>query len=245
MRKGSLRQAGELLSELSGAAAVVTSSPIDGRLLAQVRFIRTKPDQLLAVIVFKDGMVENRYIPVAKPIGDSELERVHNLLADVVEGRTLGALRELFVRRLADDRVVVDQLRLRAFELGSQALQRAPRRADAVVIEGRSRLLEMPEFADAARLKALVRTLEDREHLVGLLDETMDAGLVTVYLGGETGADGEAEISLVAAPYGSEGEGRGSVGVIGPTRMDYARMMPLVEATAEVMTEALKRRDDE
>ncbi len=240
---GSLRQAGSMLSELSGAAAVVTASPIDRRPLAQLRFIVTKPEQLLAVIVFKDGMVENRYIRVTQQPTVSELERVHNLLADVVEGRTLGALREMFASRLANEKVEVDQLRAQAFELGSEALKRAPSRAEAVVIEGRSRLMELPEYGDADRVRALVRTLEDREHLVGLLDMTMDAGIVTVYLGSETDAAGDGEISLVAAPYGTEGKVSGTVGVIGPMRMDYARMMPLVEATAEAMTEVLKKKD--
>ena len=238
-RGGALREAGEMLSELSGAVAVLSASPVDRRPLGQLRFIQTKPDQLLAVMVFQDGVVENRYIHLPEPVSSSELERIHNLLSDVVDGRTLDALRDLFARRLVDERVEVDSLRARAFELGSRALTPARSRAEAVVIEGRARLMDRPEFEDADRLRSLVRTLEDREHLVGLLDKTMDAGTVTVYLGGETGADGESEVSLVAAPYGMQNGLGGTVGVIGPTRMDYARVLPLVSAAAEALTEVI------
>ena len=231
-----LREAGQFISELTGAAAIVAASPSETRKLAQLRFIRTKPNQLLAVLVFSDGMVENRYVTVEEPFNDADLERIHNLLADVVEGRTLAALRELFARRLAHDRLEVDELRRQAFDLGQKALQDLPR--DEVVIEGSARLMELPEYADVDRLKKLVLALEEREYLLGLLDKTIDAGTITVYLGNETPELGEADLSLVAAPYGDQG---GTVGVLGPTRMDYARMMPLVDATAAAITAALKK----
>ncbi|HZO13544.1 MAG TPA: heat-inducible transcriptional repressor HrcA [Polyangiaceae bacterium] len=233
-----LREAGQFISELTGAAAIVAASPAETRKLSQFRFIRTKPNQLLAVLVFSDGTVENRYVGVEEPLNDADLERIHNLLADVVEGRTLAALRELFERRLAHDRLEVDALRRQAFDLGQKAIQDLARGSDEVVIEGSARLMELPEYADVDRLKKLVLALEDREYLLGLLDKTIDAGTITVYLGNETPELGEADLSLVAAPYGDQG---GTVGVLGPTRMDYARMMPLVDATAAAITAALKK----
>ena len=109
-----LREAGRYLSELSGAAAVIAAPRKELRTLSQLRFIPTRPGQLLAVLVFSDGSVENRFIPVDLPIDDAELTRIHNLLADVIEGRSLGEVRDLFARRLADDRVTIDALRRRA-----------------------------------------------------------------------------------------------------------------------------------
>jgi heat-inducible transcriptional repressor len=236
-----LRRTGQYLSELSGAAAVVAVAPKDVRVLAQLRFIVTKPDQLLAVLVFSDGMVENRYVQLDEAMNETGLLRVHNLLADVVEGRSLAALRDLFKKRLDDDRSEVDQLRRRAFELGQKALSGLIGDAGQVVIEGSARLMDMPEYGDVDRLKKLVVALEDRAHLVGLLDQTMGAGAVSVYIGSETGEFGEAELSLVVASYGDEASSAGTVGVLGPTRMDYAKMMPLVGATAAAITAALKR----
>jgi heat-inducible transcriptional repressor len=235
-----LRETGRYLSELSGAAAVVAAPKKELRSLSQLRFIPTRPGQLLAVLVFSDGSVENRFIPIEGSITESELTRVHNLLADVIEGRTLGEVRDLFARRLADERVAVDVLRRRAFELGSRAMPDRESR-DQVLIEGQARLIDLPEYADVGRLKKLMLALEERAELVGLLDRTLEAGAVTVFVGSETGDLGGGELSLVVAPYADHGRVAGTVGVLGPTRMDYAKVMPLVDATANAMTEALSK----
>lgn len=236
-----LRRTGKLVSELSGAAAIVASSVTDTRKLAQLRFINTRPDQVLAVLVFSDGMVENRFIRVDASVDENDLLRIHNLLADVVAGRTLADLCELFKHRLTDERVAVDELRRQAFKLADRALGDLSVGTEAVVIEGRARLMDMPEYGDVDRLKKLLLVLEDREHLVDLLDKTLEAGVVTVYIGSETDELGDAELSLVAAPYGDPDSGVGTVGVLGPTRMDYAKMLPLVDATAAAITEVLKK----
>ncbi len=235
-----LREAGRYLSELSGAAAVIAAPRRELRSLAQLRVIPTRPGQLLAVLVFSDGTVENRFVAVEGPISDSELNRVHNLLADVIEGRSLGEVRDLFARRLAEDRVAVDALRRRAFELGSLAMPDMQSR-DPLVIEGQARLIDLPEYSDVARLKKVVLALEEREELVGLLDRTLAAGSVTVFVGSETGDLGGGELSLVVAPYTDRGRIAGTIGVLGPTRMDYAKVMPIVDATATAMSEALSR----
>ena len=235
-----LRETGRYLSELSGAAAVIAAPKKELRSLSQLRFIPTRPGQLLAVLVFSDGTVENRFVPAPQPVSESELTRIHNLLADVIEGRTLGEVRDLFARRLADERVAVDALRRRAFELGSLAMPDVASR-EQVVIEGQARLIDLPEYADVARLKKLVIALEEREELVGLLERTLAAGSVTVFVGSETGDLGGGELSLIVAPYADHGRVAGAVGVLGPTRMDYAKVMPLVDATASAMTQALAR----
>lgn len=240
MSQEPLRETGKLLSELSGAAAVVAAPLHEVRALAQLRFIPTKPGQLLAVLVFADGAVENRFVRVDEAISETELTRVHNLLADVIEGRTLGEVRDLFARRLADERLVLDALRRRAFELGSKATEDVSRRNE-VVIEGQARLIDLPEYTDVSKLKKLMIALEEREELVQLLDKTMEAGTgaVTVFVGSETGDLGGGELSLVVAPYTERGRVAGTVGVLGPTRMDYAKVMPLVDATAAALSEAI------
>lgn len=238
MAEDPLRAAGRYLSELSGAAAVIAAPKKELRTLAQLRFIPTRPGQLLAVLVFSDGAVENRFVKIEEPVDEGELTRVHNLLADVIEGRSLGEVRDLFARRLADERVAVDALRRRAFELGQKAMDFEADRAE-VLIEGQARLIDLPEYADVARLKNLIRALEERQELIGLLDRTIASGSVTVFVGSEAGDIGGGEISLVLAPYADHGRVAGTVGVLGPTRMDYAKVMPLVDATAAAMTAEL------
>lgn len=238
-----LRETARLLSGLAGTAAVVVAPRLEQQVLKQVRFIPTRPGELLAVIVTSTGNVENRFVSVdAHPSGD-ELTRIHNLLDDVLEGRSLREVRELFARRLQDARNELGELRRRAFELGHAALEQPSAQVD-IVIEGQAQLFDKPEFSDVDRIKDLIRLLEERERLVSILDRTIDTRGVKVVLPGD---DGEplGQLSVVSTRYGIEGEGAsrlaGSVGVIGPTRMDYAAIVPLVHETARGLGNYLKR----
>jgi heat-inducible transcriptional repressor len=233
------RRSGKLLSELAGTAVVVAPMR-EMRALLQLRFIPTRPGEMLAVVVLTDGTVENRFIRIDRPIAESELVRVHNLLADVIEGRSLGEVRELFARRLQDDRLQIDSLRHRAFELGHRAVGESGQR-QGVVIEGESRLLEHPEFSDVDTIRQLIAALGERETLVSLLDRTLAAQEVQIFVGSEAGDLAGGHLSVVAAPYTDQGKVAGTIGVLGPTRMDYSKVVPLVEATANAMSAALRR----
>ncbi|MGD0675451.1 MAG: heat-inducible transcriptional repressor HrcA [Polyangiaceae bacterium] len=234
-----MRETGKLLSELTGTAAVVLAPRAETLVLRQLRFIHTGSEEVLAVLLMKNGTVQNRFLRVQ--ITDSELQRIHNLLDDVVEGRTLGDLRELFERRLQSERVQHDELRRHAFELGGAALEEAVVGETDLVIEGQDRLLEKPEFDDATHVRQLVTALDAREKLIKLLDLAMQAKGGHVAVGKEVGDLGGAQIAIVGVPYTAHGQTVGTVGVIGPTRMDYPRVLPLVAATATAMSEFMER----
>jgi heat-inducible transcriptional repressor len=234
-----LRQTGRLLSELTGTAAVVVSPRVETLSLKQLRFIRTNPDELLAVLVMSNGTVQNRFL--RGRASEADLQRIHNVMDDVTEGRTLRELRDLFARRLSSERVQGDGLRLQAFQLGEAAVSDAGQRQADVVIEGQAKLLEQPEFADAAGVKQVVTALDERERLVELLDATMEARGATVVVGKEAGELGGGQLSIVGAPYTDHGKSAGTVGVIGPTRMDYPKVLPLVTATAHAMSAYIER----
>lgn len=236
-----LRETGRLLSDLTGAAAVLVRPRVETRTLLKVRFIPTRPGELLSVLVLSDGTVENRFLKVETPLGESELQRLHNMLEEVIEGRTLGAVRDFFAHSLDEHRGELEALRELGLSLVSQAIEGADRRAD-IVIEGQARLFEQPGFASTEHIRDLLRALEDRERLVSLLDRILSASRVQVFLGEETSDAVGYPVSLVAAPYAEE-EGRplGAVGIIGPTRMDYPTVVPLVGATADAMSAALAR----
>ena len=238
-RHNMMRETGRFLSELTGAVAVVVSPRIEALTLKQIRFIRTNPGELLAVLVMSNGAVQNRF--VSAQVSDAELTRVHNLLDDVTDGRTLGDLRDFFARKLATERIQQDQLRRRAFSLGEAAVSEAPATEADVVIEGQSKLFDRPEFSDAEGLKQLVNAFDDRERLVRLLDATMAAKGPTVMVGREAGELGGGQLAIVHAPFLDHGRTVGTIGIIGPTRMDYPKVVPLVEATASAMTEYMDR----
>ncbi|MDP9001968.1 MAG: heat-inducible transcriptional repressor HrcA [Myxococcota bacterium] len=236
-----MRETGKLLSELTGTAAVVVAPRAETLVLKQLRFLRTGPDEVLAVIVMKNGTVQNRFLSVM--VTESDLQRIHNLLDDVVEGRTLGDLRELFERRLQTERVQHDELRRRAFELGGAAMRGAVGSETDLVLEGQEKLLEKPEFDHADDVRRLVTALDAREKLVRLLDLAMLEKGGGVVVGGEVGDLGAGQLAIVGAHYTAHGQPAGTIGVIGPTRMDYPRVLPLVAATANAMSEFMDRAD--
>jgi heat-inducible transcriptional repressor len=239
-----LRGTGRLLSDLTGAAAVLVRSRVESRTLLKMRFIPTRPGEVLSVIVLSDGTVENRFIPVDPVLSESDLNRLHNLLEEAVEGRTLSALRDHFVESLAERRGELDALHELGLSLVNAAIDSATERMD-IVIEGQVLLLDQPEFSSGGHIRELLRALEDREHLVTLLDRILAARQVQVFLGEETSEMVGYPVSLVAAPYHEEsGRPGGAIGIIGPTRVDYPVVVLLVGATADAMSAALARSRD-
>jgi heat-inducible transcriptional repressor len=235
-----LRETGKLLSDLSGAPAVVLRSPTETRRLLKLRFITTRPGEVLAVVVFEDTTVENRFLRVDKPISDAELDRLHGLLEEVVPGHTLAEVRDAVARGMSERRDELKALHELGHVLLSSTSESGPRHAE-VVIEGQALLLDRPEFGNVDRLRELLLALEARERLVGLLDRTLDSDRVQVFLGEETSSAVGYPVSVVAARYRERGGPAGAVGVIGPTRMDYPLVVPLVAAAADAMSTALAR----
>ena len=234
------RETGKLLADLSGAPAVILRARAETRTLLKLRFIGTRPGEMLAVAVFLDGTVENRFIRVDGSISESDLERLHSMLEDVVPGRTLPALRDAIRESMSERRAALGALHELGYALVRSAAEGAARVAD-VVIEGQTLLLDRPEFGSVERMRELLRALDDRERLVGLLDQALVSDRVQVFLGDETGSAVGYPVSLVAARYQERGGPGGAVGVIGPTRMDYPLVVPLVAAAAEAMSAAIAR----
>jgi heat-inducible transcriptional repressor len=237
-----LRSTGRLLSDLTGVPAIVARVPGRDRTVLRIRFIPTRPHEVLSVVVFSDGSVENRFIRVEQAIGERDLERLHDLIERVAMGHGLAEIRAHFAQMRDDSREEIARLELAEQKLVDGAL--APRgQVSEVVVEGQSRLLERPELTSGVVLKDLLSALEDHERLVTMLDRTMAANHVQVFLGGELGAEGTTgTLSLIAAPFrASDGETAGAVGVLGPARMDYPVVVPLVGATAEAVGAALSR----
>ena len=233
-----LRRSGQVLSELTGTAVIV-SPRSESRTLSQIRFIPTRPGELLAVMVLSDGTVENCFVPFDGPVTDSEIARVHELLADVIEGRTLGEVRDLCARRLSDDKMQFSVVRRRAFQLGMQAMDGAGKQE--VLVEGQARLLDRPELADVDRMKELVLALDDQELLLALLEKTATAERCSVLVGHEVGNLAGGSLSVVSAPYTDHGRLAGAIGVLGVVRMDYSTVVPVVAATAKAMSAAMDR----
>lgn len=236
-----LRQSGRLLSELSGVPSVILQARSESRSVQKIRFIPTRPGELLSVVVLDDGSVENRYISVEESLEMKQLERVHLLLDEATSGKNLRELRA-YLKLLAEEaRDEVGALSLLSEGLLGSALH-AVERSKEVIIEGRASLLH--SGTDPEGVRRLMVALEDREQLVALLNRTLASEQVQVFLGEDLEVAGASPLSVVAAPYRGMGQGpAGALGVLGPTRMNYPELVPLVGAMARAMSSALGEKE--
>ncbi|MDH5492237.1 MAG: heat-inducible transcriptional repressor HrcA [Myxococcales bacterium] len=225
-----LRETGRLLSSMTGAAAVMMPPRAAEAALSQLRFMPLREGQLLAVLVTRSGAIQNRILRYAEPLEPGELERVNNYLEELLDGRSLAGIRDHLARLAASERGTYDRLREQARQMITALPD--PVGLDDILIEGRGHLFDRPEFEDTEKLRGYLRAFEERAKIVALLDRTMEAGGVRVLIGAEAEIESVDDISLVASPLGARG---GSLGLIGPTRMDYAKIVPLVSFTASVM----------
>jgi heat-inducible transcriptional repressor len=232
------REAGRLLSTLTGGASVVHTPPSTERHVAQLRWMPLREGQLLAVLVTRDGGVENRVVSLTRAPDARELERLHNYLHSLLGERTLADLREVVARAAADER---SEFTERARQM-LEATALAGSAAREVVIEGHTRLLGQPDFASVDKMRGVLNVLEERERLLELLDRTMAAGGVQVLIGAETQLAEAQDLSLITATYGQPGSATGSLGVIAPTRTDYQKVVPLVGFAADLLTDLLEKK---
>jgi heat-inducible transcriptional repressor len=230
-----LEQATEMLSGLSRCAGLVVAPKVE-RPLKHIEFVQIGPGRALVVLVAEGGLVENRIIELPMGISASALIEAGNYLTHRLVGRTLAEARQQILAELEASRAELDQLTGRLVEQGL-AIWGGVQGGGAVIVKGQSRLLEdVTALSDLERVRALLAALDGRESMVKLLDATQGADGVQIYIGAENELFSLAGCSVVFAPYR---DGReqvvGAIGVVGPTRMNYARIIPMVDYTAKVI----------
>jgi heat-inducible transcriptional repressor len=225
-----------LLRELSHLTVVVQAPRPESDAVVHLEFVRLREGQLLAVLETASG-IQNKLVPVDFPIEPGDLDRINNYLHELVSGLPLDQLRARVMAEIASDRAAHDELAGRALRLARAAVPNDP--TSEVFVDGQSNLLAGK--ADLERAKTILRTLEEKDLLVRLLERTLGAPGICVFIGAEANLADLSDVSVVAAPYGTEGRPLGTIGVIGPARMNYSRVIPLVDFTAEMIGEALTK----
>lgn len=242
--EAALDEASNLLSGLAGGAGVV-SSPVRDAGVKHVEFLALGQDQALAVIVADDGTVENRIMSLSAGVTPSTLQEASNFLNARLRGRPFADARREMARELEIARSELDQTAARLVEDGLAAWSGGPDRERALIVRGRANLLQDREgLADLERVRVLFDDLEQKEQLIGLLDGVDAAQGVRIFIGAETRLFSLSGSAVIAAPYMS-GRQRvlGAIGVIGPARLNYARVIPLVDYTARVLGRMLDGND--
>jgi heat-inducible transcriptional repressor len=233
-----MQRTSRVLRELSHLAVVVQTPRPEQDAISHVEFVRLRENTLLAVIASSSGQIQNKLVNLDFPLAPSDLDRINNYLNGLISGLTLSEVRARIAREVESERTQHDQLLARALELARAAVP-PDSATPSLLVEGQSNLLQATE--DVERVKRVLRTLEEKDLLVRLLDRTLAAPGICVFIGAEANLPDLTDISVVAAPYGAEGRPLGTIGVIGPSRMNYSKVIPLVDFTAEVITEILPK----
>lgn len=219
-----------VLHSLTHHAGVVASPRPQSERLARIEYLQLREGRALAVLVSRSGAVRNRLLTLTGPARAADLESAAGYLNSLVEGLTLGEAQAKVREELQRDRRELSELQARALALGAQAVQVEQA---SVHIEGQASLLD-DKALDLEKMRALMKALEEKQQIIEVLDRTLEADELRIFIGAESGIV-EPDLAIVAAPYRLHGEVVGALGVIGPTRMDYARVVPLVELTAKTM----------
>jgi heat-inducible transcriptional repressor len=206
----------------------------------RIEFVAIDEQRVLAILVFADGDVQNRIIQARHPFDAGELERVANYLNQHFAGHSLAEIRTVLLHEMRSAQDELNRLMGRSIELAEQAL--APGDHD-MLVAGQTRLMGVQELADVDRLRELFDAFSRKREILQLLERTALAPGVRIFIGEETGLAPLDGVSLVTAPYTSGGQVLGVLGVIGPTRMAYDRIIPVVQAAADVLGDALRTGD--
>jgi len=230
-----VRQVSRLLSNLARQASVVVVSSPEQQVLSSVSLMRAGVERILLVTVMRGGWVQHRLIEGEPDLPGDELEKISGYLNELAEGRTLLQLRARILEELGKEKARYDRVMGRALTMSARALTDAA--PGEVFIEGRANILEQPEFAeDVHRLKRILRAFEEKSVIFRLLDRAMESRAIQVSVGLENSVEELPDISVVASGYRQGASSVGSIGLIGPVRMDYSRVIPLVEYAASLLT---------
>jgi heat-inducible transcriptional repressor len=235
-----LTEASGLLSGLSRAAGVVLTAKSNQR-LKHVEFVRLEPEQALVVLVAEDGQIENRVLDIPVGLPASALTEAANFLNSRIRGRTLAEVRAEIAQRVREGQAELDELTTKIVAAGLASWSGGERDERKLIVRGQAHLLEdLKVLADLERVRLLFDDLETRREVVDLLGRAEQAEGVRIFIGSENKLFSLSGSSTIVAPYhDASGEIVGVLGVIGPTRLNYARIIPMVDYTAKVVSKLL------
>ncbi|HWG79550.1 MAG TPA: heat-inducible transcriptional repressor HrcA [Stellaceae bacterium] len=232
-----LEEATAALSGLSRCAGLVVAPKTERRALRHIEFVPLSIERALVVMVTEDGLVENRLIEMPAGTPPSTLVSAGNYLNARLVGRTIEEAKSAITADVESKRAQLDELTSKLVEAGLASWAGSGGERSALIVRGQANLLEdVTALADLERLRTLFDMLETKESMLRLLDATREGEGVQIFIGSDNPLFGVAGCSMIVAPYANSREQVvGAIGVIGPTRINYARIIPLVDYTAKVI----------
>jgi len=230
------KETSRILSSLSHYMGIVVTPRFTTTMFRHIEFIKLGGRRILAILVSKSGIVQNKIIEADEDLRSEDMVRMSNYLNNLLKGLSIAELRSRILREMQDEKVRYDEMLAKALKLSEQTLDE---NGTEVFIEGRVNILEQPEFADVGKMREVFRAFEEKGQLISLLDRCMESEGVHIFIGAENYMHHLESMSVITAPYMSGKETVGVLGVIGPTRMGYDRVIPIVDYTAKVLSKLL------
>ena len=237
-----LESTARVLHSLSHHAGVVTTPTPGNDPIRQIEFVRLRENRVIVVFVSEAGLVTNKLMQLDAPPEPGELERAANYLNEKLRLGPLSTLRDRILADMRDDQGALQRLVAKALQLAEQSFGPSAL-AGEVLVDGEESFLDAPEFADVQKARALLKAFGEKDRILRVLDRVLRAREVQIFIGAESDLAAVPDVSVVAAPYGKGDHVLGTLAVIGPTRMNYARVIPLVDLTAREISRALSGHD--
>ncbi len=230
-----LQETCRLLSAASNYLGLVITPKVSNMRFRHIQFVRLASFRVLAIFVTSSGIIQNKKLDTDEDFSQDYLDKITRYLSSLLSGLTLAEVRNRIVEEMKREKTAYDQLMERALKLGERALTGTEERE--IFMEGRVRIFEAPEFSSIERMKGLLRALDEKGFLLKLLDQSMKTPGVQIIIGSEFDYREMEDCSLITATYGTPDSPGGTLGVIGPMRMNYSRVIPLVDYAAQLVTE--------
>ncbi len=239
--KGLVESASSLLSGITRLAGVVTLPKHDHPLFKRVEFLPLSERRVLAILVTGEDEVQNRVLRTERECSASELQQASNYLNELFAGKDLAEVRATLLHEMQETRSNMDEMMRTAMQMADQVLER--NRDEDVIMAGQTNLMEFQELCDIDKLRRLFEAFNHKRDILHLLDQCVHGEGIQIFIGEESGYQMLDECSMVTAPYSVNGRVLGVLGVIGPTRMAYDRVIPIVDATARLLGAALNTKE--
>ncbi len=231
--------ASEMLSQLTHYAGVVKLTRRPQGRLRQVEFLPLSGRRVLAILVTTGAEVENRVLSTQRQYSESELVEAANYFNDTYTGKSLGEVRDALVRSMKQDNREADRIMRNTIEVSQHLFDGPELKDDDLLVSGETNLIGLPEFHEMEKLRGIFDAFKAKHNLLDLLDRSASADGINIFIGDESGFEALTECSVVTAPYHADDRTVGVIGVIGPTRMSYETVVPVVDITARLLSNAL------
>jgi heat-inducible transcriptional repressor len=232
----------QMLSSVTQMAGLVTLPNPNYVALSQLEFISLSENRALAIMVMNNREVQNRVVQLDRFYAPEELRRAANYLNEAFAGRSLPDVRALLVEQLKDAQQHMNQIMLDAVQVAQKVFDQEPNERVEYVIAGETNLMGFAELSNIDRLRRLFEAFNEKHDMLRLLDSCLHAEGIQIFIGQESGYRILDDISVVTAPYMQDNNVIGVLGIIGPTRMAYERVIPIVDVTAKLLGSALNAR---